>query len=363
LQFARVFVLKCIFVFMGVDYIIVGLGLAGLAFTRELTKNGKTFIVFEDGSQNSSMVAGGMYNPVILKRFTPVWNAISQLEIALPFYSELEKEFNKKYDYKVDIYRIFKSIEEQNNWFIACDKPKLSNYMIPQVINQNHNGIIANFGFGKLTNTGRIDTKTLLYNYKQQLQNKDIIKYESFNYSQLELLDNSISYKGITSKKIIFCEGFGLQNNPFFNYLPMQEAKGELLIIHAPNLNVDFLIKAAVFVLPLGNNIYKVGATFNWKDKTKKPSEVGKQELIEKLESFITVPYKIVEHIAGIRPTVKDRRPLIGTHPKHKNMAILNGLGTRGIMIAPSAAIDLYKYLEENIELDNEVDINRFQES
>ena len=60
---------------MKVDYLIVGLGLAGLAFVEELIKANKSFIVFEDDSQTSSLVAGGVYNPVILKRFSPVWNA------------------------------------------------------------------------------------------------------------------------------------------------------------------------------------------------------------------------------------------------------------------------------------------------
>jgi len=345
---------------MNVDYIIVGLGLAGLAFTKELEANGKTFIVFEDQSQNSSIVAGGMYNPVILKRFTPVWNATSQLEIALPFYAELEKRFNKKYDYKVDIFRIFKSIEEQNNWFVACDKPALQNYMVSNVVNEKYEGITSEFGFGKLTNTGRVDTKALLEDYRNYLLKKDLIKNESFVYKDLILKDEEVSYKEINATNIVFCEGFGIQKNPFFNYLPMQEAKGELLIIHAPNLNVDFLIKAAVFVLPLGNNHYKVGATFNWKDKTKVPSEDGKSELIQKLETFITVPYQIVDHIAGIRPTVKDRRPLVGLHPKNKRMAVLNGLGTRGVMIAPMAAKALYQHIENNVDLDADISINRF---
>ena len=70
---------------MTVHYIIVGIGLAGLAFAEELRKQGKTFVVFEDNSQTSSLVAGGMYNPVILKRFTPVWNAKDQLSEAIPF--------------------------------------------------------------------------------------------------------------------------------------------------------------------------------------------------------------------------------------------------------------------------------------
>ena len=345
---------------MKADYIIVGLGLAGLAFTKELEKNKKTFLVFEDHSQNSSMVAGGVYNPVVLKRFTPVWNATEQLEIALPFYNDLEIQFNKKYDYPIDIYRIFKSVEEQNNWFTACDNPVLSNYMSTKLINEKHEGVLADFGYGKLLNTGRIDTKSLLEDYRNYLSQRNLIRNESFQYSELKISPNGVEYKDIIASKIVFCEGFGLKNNPFFNELPMQEAKGELITIHAPNLNINFMIKAAVFVLPLGNNLYKVGATFNWKDKTLLPTEEGKNELTTKLKSVIDVPFEIVEHIAGIRPTVKDRRPLAGKHPKHQNLAVLNGLGTRGVMIAPTLAKALYDHLENGITLDYEISIARF---
>jgi len=345
---------------MEVDYIIVGLGLAGLAFTKELEQHHKSFIVFEDNSQNSSLVAGGAYNPVILKRFTPVWNAIEQLEIALPFYAALEIQFKKKYDYPIDIYRIFKSFEEQNNWFSATDNPALSNYMIPKVINEKHIGVIANYGFGKLTNTGRIDTNALIEDYRNYLNKNNVLINEKFDYPKLGISNYKVDYKLITASKIVFCEGFGLKENPYFNYLPMQEAKGELITIHAPNLNVDFLIKAPVFVLPLGNNYYKVGATFNWNDKTKLPTEEGKLELVTKLNTFITVDYKIVEQNAGIRPTVKDRRPLVGKHPTHQNLAILNGLGTRGVMIAPTVAKALFNHLENEAILDKEININRF---
>ena len=345
---------------MKVDYIIVGLGLAGLAFSRELEKHNKSYIIFEDNSQNSSIVAGGMYNPVILKRFTPVWDAIDQLEIAIPFYEDLEKAFNSKYHYSVDIYRIFKSIEEQNNWFIASDKPLLSNYMEPKIIHEKHQGVNANFGYGKLKNTGRIDTKLLLEDYRTYLTEKKILKNESFQYDNLKMNDDCVEYNGIKASKIVCCEGFGLKQNPYFNYLPMQEAKGELLIIHAPDLTVDFLIKAAVFILPLGNNYYKVGATFNWKDTSQNPTEEGKEELLTKLKTCITVPFKIVDQVAGIRPTVKDRRPLLGKHPKHLNLVILNGLGTRGVMIAPKAAKLLYKHLEHGEALNKEISIARF---
>lgn len=345
---------------MKTDYIIVGLGLAGLAFAEELLANNKTFVVFEDNSQTSSLVAGGVYNPVILKRFTPVWNGHEQLQTALPFYEKLEKKFNQKFDTRFATRKVFKSIEDENNWFTAMDKPMLSNYMKPNILREKIDGVIAEYGFGELTGTGRIDTKKLIETYRSYLEKEEKIHFEKFDYEQLQFSENTIQYKNITANKVVFCEGFGITKNPYFNYLPLKEAKGELITIHAPELDIDFLLKSTLFVLPLGDNYYKVGATFNWTDKTTMPTQEGKNELIDKLKKVINVPYKIIDQSAGIRPTVKDRRPLVGVHPKHPELAVLNGLGTRGVMIAPTVAKSLFNHLENDQFLSKDISIERF---
>lgn len=345
---------------MNVDYIVVGLGLAGLAFSEELLNGNKTFVVFENNSQNSSLIAGGVYNPVILKRFTPVWNAYEQLQIAKPFYKKLEEKFTAKFDTNIKTKKVFSSIADQNNWFTASDKPVLSRYMKPEILREKMEGIIGDFGFGELQGTGWIDTKKLLVTYKNYLCQEQKLFEKKFDYNCLKIKYNSLKYKEITAKKIVFCEGFGLYKNPFFNYLPLNGTKGETLTIHAPKLKIDFLLKSSVFILPLGNDTYKVGATFNWTDKTNTPTDKGRKELEDKLLKVITVPFKVINHSAGIRPTVKNRRPLVGKHPKYKNLAILNGLGTRGVMIAPTVAKNLYNYLENGKELSEEININRF---
>ncbi|MCI2229149.1 FAD-binding oxidoreductase [Polaribacter sp. MSW13] len=346
---------------MKVDYIIVGLGLAGLAFVEELIAAKKTFVVFEDDSQTSSLVAGGVYNPVILKRFTPVWKAKEQLELALPFYKKIEERLKINIDEKFITKKVFKSIEDQNNWFAAIDKPKLIDYLDPKLDTKTYKGVLGDFSFGNVNHTGRIDTKKLVESYREFLNNERNIRFEKFMYQEIEFKEGSIKYKDTEANKIVFCEGFGIKQNPFFNYLPLNEAKGELLTIHAPELNIDFLLKSTLFILPLGNNYYKVGATFNWTDKTSNPSEEGKQELVEKLAKTINVPYAIIDQTAGIRPTVTGRRPLVGVHPIYKELVVLNGLGTRGVMIAPTVAKNLFNHLEKGECLDVETDISRFK--
>ncbi len=345
---------------MKVDYIIVGLGLAGLAFAEELLAKNKTFVVFEDHSQTSSLVAGGVYNPVVLKRFTPVWNGHQQIKKALPFYRELENKFQQKFIEEFSIKKVFKSIEDQNNWFAALDKPNMERYMNATISNEKKAGIIADFGFGELTGTGRVYTDRLITTYRKYLEKSGKIIFQQFEHSQIKFQEENIIYQQIEAKRIVFSEGFGIKQNPFFNHLPLNEAKGELITIYAPDLAIDFLLKSTVFVLPIGNHQYKVGATFNWKDKTSHPSEEGKQELIEKLAKVITVPYTIIHQTAGIRPTVKDRRPMVGVHANHKQLVVLNGLGTRGVMIAPTVAKNLFNHLEKGEVLDKEIDIKRF---
>ncbi len=345
---------------MKVDYIIVGSGLAGILFCEVLKQHDKSFVVFENDSQHSSTVAGGLYNPVVLKRFTQVWKAKEQLDLALPIYHKLEQSLNIKLDYKIPIYRLFSSVEEQNNWFEACDKPSLFNFLSTKIEHPANNAIKSNYGYGKVFETGRIDTEILIRTYRENLDKNKLLIKETFAYNNLISKGSKVLYNNFEAKHIVFAEGFGLTKNPFFNYLPLKPTKGELLTIHAPGLKIDFVLKSGVFLIPLGEDLYIVGATYEWDDMSPNVTAKAKDELLNKLDKFLDCDYKVVGQVAGIRPTVKDRRPLVGQHHEYKNMYILNGLGTRGVMIAPYVAKQLYSYIEEGNPLEKEIDICRF---
>ena len=342
------------------DYIIVGSGLAGIAFAETLMQNNKSFVVFENHSQNSSRIAGGLYNPVILKRFSQVWNANEQLDLAEVFYKRIEAKLNTQVDFKLPIYRKFFSVEEQNNWFAASDKPNLAPFLSTEIVFKKYSAIDSPFGYGEVLHTGYIDTEVLLNQYQAYLNSFNLFRNEAFEYKDLEVLEEYIQYQNLKAKHIVFAEGFGMHANPFFNHLPLDGTKGELFIIKAPDLDLDVIVNTSVFILPLGNNLFKVGATYKWEDKTDLPTAEGKQELIDRIKEILTCNFEIIDHFAGVRPTVKDRRPLLGSHHVYKNIHILNGLGTRGVMLAPAMALDLYDYIENGKPLDKTTDIKRY---
>jgi len=343
-----------------IDYLIVGCGLAGISFAEEALQHNKTILVVDNDSQNSSKIAGGLYNPVILKRFSEVWEAQAQLVAMNDFYAQLKYRIEQQFDYKMPILRKFFSVEEQNNWFAASDKPALAPFLSTQLHFKEYKGIIAPFGYGEVLHTGYVDTASLLESYRNYLANNNWFRQESFDYAAIVFQEDSVLYKDIQAKHIVFAEGFGLHANPYFNQLPLDGTKGELFIIKAPDLDLDVIVNTSVFILPLGNDLFKVGATYNWKDKTDVPTEEGKAELVERIQEIIGCDFEIITHFAGVRPTVRDRRPLVGTHAVHNRIHVLNGLGTRGVMLGPAMAKALYDAVENQIPLHKEFDIQRF---
>ena len=343
-----------------VDYIVVGLGLAGIAFCEQLERAEKSFFVFESLGPGASRVAAGLYNPVILKRYTLPWKAIEQLDMALPYFEAIGTKIGVSVLEKIPVRKIFSSVEDQNNWFAASDKPGLSRFVSPSLVPNENQYIDAPFDFGEVQETGRIDIKKLQAGYQTYLEENAAFAKTNFIHEKLVLVDDGVMYEEYQAKRIVFAEGYGIKDNPYFQKLPLVGNKGEYLILKAPDLQLTAAIKTSFFIVPLGEDVYKVGATFNWTDKDTLPSKAAKEELLEKFKTLVSCEFEIIDQEVGIRPTTGDRRALIGVHPQYSQLALLNGLGTRGIMAGPMLAQYLFNYLEEGIPLPAEIDIQRF---
>lgn len=342
-----------------VDYIIVGSGIAGISFCEKLEVGSRSFVMFDSGKQSATCVAGGVVNPIVLKRLNPVWKALEFIKKARPFYEVLQEKLGAKFLYDQPLQRIFASAEEQNDWMVASDSPAMEPFLEPDIIRNTNTYIKAPFGFGAVRDTFRIDTLVLVRAYREHLQSKGQLVAEEFIYEDLERSEELYRYQNYSAKYVIFTEGSAVVKNPYFTLDCLIPKKGEYLLMRSPELQCHVTLKGSYFIIPTQNDIYQVGATFAHGDFSYEKTREGRTTLEDAFKRNLSSPYEIVDQIGGMRPTVKDRRPLLGSIDD-SGIYFLNGFGTRGLLMAPLLSDWLYEHIANGIELPSEVNVRRF---
>ena len=71
------------------------------------------------------------------------------------------------------------------------------------------------------------------------------------------------------------------------------------------------------------------------------------------------MPFEVIAQKAGVRPTAHDRRVLMGEHPDKKGLYVINGLGTKGVLLAPLATKEFADFLIDGADLNKEMNILR----
>lgn len=352
------------------DFIIVGQGLAGSILALELLKQGKSVLVIDNPALSyCSKAAGGIYNPVVFKRLTQSWMAEITLPYMFGFFDYAEKLFNTKLLHQSKIVKVFSNENEEMLWKKKYAN-ELNGVIDGKIINsskdddsQSEAGALSflksNYAF--VTQGGFADVAHFLTCTKNHLEKQNSLLSETFHFNLFSISENEVKYKNITAHKIIFCQGHLSVQNPFFSSIKFKPAKGEVLTIYCEDLKTTSVINKDIFILPLPEkNHFKVGATYNWDDLTDTPTEDAKHALLEKLKALIPYPYKVIKHEAGVRPSVIDRRPVIGFHPEHRNVGIFNGFGTKSVMLAPWFAKHFCSFMQNNTELLHEINCKRF---
>lgn len=344
------------------DFIIVGQGLAGSVLAVKLIRCGyKVLVIDKPELSKCSKVAAGIWNPVVFKRITKSWLVDDLFPEMLNFYTSLEKELNQSFIQHRNIIKLFSEQQEADLWIKKAASEMKSYIESTQHTNEPIKGItISQAGFSKVIKAGNLNLGLFLKCVREYLEEHDSFSNEQFSFSSLKV-DDKISYKNFEANKLIFAEGYLIKNNPFFNCIPFKPAKGEVITIasEAIELEQDIVNKNG-FIMPLGRHEFKVGATYNWEELNEMTSEAGLAELISKLHKITPEKYQIIEHEGGVRPSVIDRRPVLGAHPRNKNLIVFNGLGTKGVMLAPYFAEHLVNHLVNHEDLNPEVNVARF---
>jgi glycine/D-amino acid oxidase-like deaminating enzyme len=346
---------------MQVEFLIVGHGIAGITIAEQLQKQSKSyFVIDKETPHTSSKVAAGLFNPITGRKMKQTWLADKLFPYLKDFYTNLEFKLDSNFFHPRQIYRPFLSIEDQNEW-VGSDFQS-SKFVDKIVLKSQFNQFINDpFGGLLLSSCGFVDLKTLIDVHEAFLRSRGLLLQDIFDYSLIKKVKDGFTYKNISFEKVIFCDG-PISNNPFFNWLPYAPVKGEILHIKTKTpLPDDVIFNRGVFIVKnKADDYYRVGSTYEWKNLDWKATEKAKNQLINKLNDLLTIEYSIVDQVAGIRPASKDRRPLIGEHPENKNIFIFNGLGTKGVSLAPYMANQLISNIILGSELDKEVNISRY---
>jgi len=378
------------------DFLIIGQGLAGSILAYKLLKAGKKVLIIDDseplllnkaaqkiidskhghlvlkysdyfypklkkilGKDFKPRVIGGLITPVTGKRFTKTWLADTLLPYAAAFYRQLQDDLNISFYKPTPIVRIFADTKQANDWDVRradddYDKLVYKNYIF------KNDQIYYPYGYTVFKDGAVVDGAQMLSAFQQYFKKTNSIVNRCFSAEAVKLNKDYFEWQDITARQIIFCEGWQAINNPYFKWLPFMPAKGELLVIQSENLNLMEVINRGIFIRPLGHHLYLTGSTYTWDDLTLQTTKQARDEISHKLKTVIKTNFKIVEQLAGIRPTVKGRRPFIGQHPQHENMYICNGFGTKGLLLAPYFTEHLCDHLIRKKPLRAEADIKRF---
>lgn len=347
-----------------VDYLIVGQGLAGTFLAFQLMQQNKTVFIVDKGHKySSSRVAAGVINPIVLRRYTITWRAKEFLKYNTSFYKRLDQFLGKQYHFEIPIEKLIASEEEKQFWEKRYQEKEVQEF-IEEKLEAVDKAFQPSKDFlvGKVKNTSWVNISGLIHAFRSYLVSKNDLLEEGFDHSFLK----SNTYKNINFKNIVFCEGANGKQNPLFSDLPFSLNKGQLVTIYSDFLPENRLLKKKVFTLPVSKKEFKVGATYAW-DWNRESEEKAhvldpeKSELIkEHLEEITRSEYKILKEEVGIRPSIKDRRPLIGQHREYKNIYIFNGMGTRGCFMAPLLAEEFISFSDNGVSLHPETDIKRF---
>jgi len=342
-------------------HLIIGQGLAGSMLAWYLLQAGQRVLVVDKPHPNSaSQVSSGIMNPVTGRRLVKTWMAETLFPFAFAAYTHLEEVLGETFLYRKPIIWQVNSYKEINQFSERQAQIDYTPYIKAITLGGYAESLHSTIGYATISG-GRVDTVSLTKAIRAYLVKQGALVATKFEYDDLELHLNGAKWKGKEVATVIFCEGYRAIYNPYFNYLPFNLNKGEILTIEAPSLQTNgSFIKNGKFLIPLNASKFWLGATYNREEVDECITPAVREKLTKQLQKMIQVPYTVTQHRAGIRPCNKHRRPFLGRHPVYKQLAIFNGLGTKGVTLAPYFAQQMTNFLLKNDRLLPDVNIEKY---
>ncbi len=387
---------------VALDYLLIGHGLAGAVLAHTLAATGARLLVLDVPAPDSaSRVAAGLVNPLAGRRAALTWRAEELLPAAAAFYKSVAAETGAKpfwHDYP--IWKFFGTADEVAAGLARVGTPFVAGAVPPT----DTEALRAPFGGLILSGGGFLQTEPFLDALTAHRRARGEWRAEAFELARLQTGTAAVSgadlaadaVSGLISSAdstslssqatppisteplrytladgttisaccVIFCEGAAAEHNPFWRWLPLVPNNGQVLDleIESAGLPPDVVLNGGAYAVPVPGRAgaYRFGATYDWGTQPPTPTPAGRADLLGRLARFTPRPVCVTAHRAARRPAVRDRRPLVGFHPAEARLVLFNGLGSKGVGLAPGLAAHLAAVLAGTETLWPEVNLARF---
>ena len=310
--------------------------------------------------QTSSKVAAGLVTPITGSRAAASWRWNEFYPVANQFYRQVERTVGAAFWHVEPALRVIHNPAERElfagKWIGKNRDADAVSIGAEWISGPNTSGLIAPYGMCSLKPAARLNTLAYLaetqryfeangsfYRFDLQCDSDIVFEPLSTEYSV------NIAALQLEGKWIVFCQGIAARENRFFADLPLHPARGDILLVKSPGVACDRVIHHDAWAVPMGEQHYLVGATYDrvsLQDPAEPSDEKGsrfRDELMQRWESLTEGTFQggqhtVLEQRWAVRPASYDRHPLIGPHDTHANAFCLNGLGSKGTLMAPRLA-------------------------
>ncbi|MGJ8632867.1 MAG: NAD(P)/FAD-dependent oxidoreductase [Luteolibacter sp.] len=311
----------------GTPWLIVGQGLAGTCLAWEFLERGISFHISDKGTGGSTRVAAGLINPITGKNFQPSWRIGEFHPEAIAFFKSIEQKLSVRIWHPLPILRLASSEKEWKKIQGKLNNPETKPWLksISLSVPENFTGAV------ELTGGGRIDTALFI--------EASAIYFQKYGIHSISEQDTSLPHP-----RRILCEGAaGLLHDQLGTH---RCAKGEIITVSAPWPETHIRIGAGGWLVPIGDNTFRIGSTYEWNQLDESPTQPGLERITEIANKLGGPEFEITDHVAGIRPILRRSQPLIG---KNKTGDwIFNALGSKGTLYAPRIATMLADWIEND---------------
>lgn len=342
---------------------MLGAGLAGSAVAWQAHWRGwSVAIVDRQDAHSSSRVAAGLVTPITGSRAAASWRWEDFYPEANLFYARVERDSECSFWCVESALRAFRSESERELYkrkWLQLESPTeqdsihVSPYTVPVPV-----GLKAPYGMCCIGPAARLDTCAYLSATRRFFESIDAFHLCNLDCDTDIFFDslsttNSVKIPTLqlSAKCIVFCQGIAARENKFFANLPLHPARGDILEVQSSGVDCELVLHHDAWSVPIGQHCYLVGATYDrFESDPEAPSELQadrfRSELMQRWESvasgtFESGQHKVLGQRWAVRPASYDRHPLLGVHELHSNAFCLNGLGSKGTLMAPLLASNI----------------------